>query len=344
MKLHPSRRVPALALAGALAGTLAACEAPQPDPATVTRELTQGAAPATPAQPATGALTTEVVRVAGTLAGSLDNHTVAVLDFADLRGQTTQLGAYVSEQLTTELVRSGRGRVLERKQVLQVLEELNLRKADLSSAEVELAGQQLGADVIVVGSAAAVGRNVEANVRAVRVNGAALLAADRFAAAAPDEILRLASQSVSAAGAGGGGGGSGGTAGAPDGPVTQATVGPVEAVLNECRAAGSVVTCSFTFTSATVDAGIEVGSWQSEARDEGGNAYRLSEFTFGSENGSDWRTVLVAREVTPGRLMLTGVPITMTRLTRISIDTNIQIGERGLNNQAIVFRNIPIAR
>lgn len=340
MKQIVSPRLSALAVACALAGTLAACQDPAPETADVARNLANETQQ--PDKPVATALTTEVVRVAGALAASLDNHTVAVLDLADLRGQSTQLGTYVSEQLTTELVRSGRGRVLERKQVLQVLEELNLRKADLSNSEVELAGQQLGADVLVLGSAAAVGRNVEANIRAVRASGAAVLAADRFSAPAPDEILRLASQSVPAAGAAGGGT-AGGTAG-DEGPVTKATIGPVEAVLHECRAAGSVVTCGFTFTSATVDAGIGIDGYQSEARDDGGNAYRFSEFTFGTENGSDWQTVMVARESTPGRLMITGVPITMTRLTRIAIQANIRIGERGLNDQVMTFRNVPIAR
>jgi TolB-like protein len=336
-------RLPAFALAGLSAIVLGACDASRADAdANSFTRPPQAPAATDAAQPAASTLTGEVSRVAGSLAPSLDGHTVAVLDLPDLRGQVTQLGTYVSEQLTTELVRSGRVRVLERKQVLQVLEELNLRKADLSSSEVTLAGQQLGADVIVLGSAAAVGRNVEASVRAVRVDGAALLAADRLTAAAPDEILRLAGQSVPAFS--GGGAGSPGAPGAADGPVTEATIGPVAAVLTECRAAGSVVTCAFTFTSATVDAGLHVGNYDSEVRDEGGNAYRLSEFTFGSENGSEWRTVLVARESTPGRLMITGVPITMTRLTRIAIGTNIRIGERDLNNQEMVFRNVPIAR
>lgn len=197
-------------------------------------------------------------------------------------------------------------------------------------------------DVIVVGSAAAVGRNVEANIRAVRVNGASLMAADRLSAAAPDEILRLAGQSVPTVG--GGAGGAPGAPGVAEGPVTQATVGPVQAVLNECQAAGSVVTCGFTFTSATVDAALSVESYGSEVRDDGGNEYQLSEFTFGSENGSEWRTVLVAKESTPGRLMVTGVPITMMRLTRISVRTNTRIGERELYNQYMVFRNLPISR
>lgn len=334
--------VPALTLAALLAGTLSACERGTPDPAVVKNGLVPDARPAAEAQPeASAALTGEMTRVASTLAGSLEGHTVAVLDFADLRGQVTQLGTYVSEQITLELVRSGKGNVLERRQVLQVLEELNLRKADLSNSEVELAGQQLGADIIVVGRASAMGRNVEGTARAVRVTGAALLAADRFSAAAPDEVLRLSGQSVPTAGAAAG---APGAPAAAEGPVTEATVGPVQAVLSECQAAGSVVTCAFTFTSATVDATLSIHNYSSEARDEGGNAYQLSEFTFGSENGSEWRTVLVARESTPGRLMITGVPITMTRLTRISVRTGIQIGERSLDNQTMTFRNVPIAR
>jgi curli biogenesis system outer membrane secretion channel CsgG len=334
-------RLPAVALTGLCALVLCACDRARTAAGQGPGMETEPPAPAG-ARPAVNGLTAEVARVAGSLAPSLDGQTVAVLDLADLRGQVTQLGTYVSEQLTTELVRSGQARVLERKQVLQVLEELNLRKADLSTSEVALAGEQLGANVIVVGSAAAVGRNVEGNVRAVRVNGAALLAADRFTAAAPDEILRLAGQSVPTFS--GGGGGTPGAQGTPEGPITQATIGPVQAVLNECGAAGSIVTCTFTFTSATVDAGLHVYNYNSEVRDEGGNAYQPSEFTFGSENGSEWQTVLVARESTPGRLMISGVPITMTRLTRISVRTTIRIGERELSGQEMVFRNVPIAR
>jgi len=332
--------VPTLALAGVLGTALSACG---PDAPGVKDGPAAGAIDSTAAEiraPVANALTGEVSRAAGTLAQSLEGRTVAVFDFPDLRGQVTQLGSYISEQITTELVRSGKGRVLERRQVLQVLEELNLRKADLTSSEVELAAQQLGADIIVVGSASAVGRNVEGTARAVRVDGASLLSAERFSAVAPDEVLRLAGQAVPTAGAGG----TPGAPAAPDGPVTEATVGPVQASLGECRAAGSVVTCGFTFTSATVDATLEIDKWVSEVRDEGGNAYRVSEFTFGSENGSEWRTVLVARESTPGRLMITGVPITMTRLTRISLHTDIGIGERGLNDQLLMFRNVPIQR
>jgi TolB-like protein len=332
-----------LALACLLAAA-AACQDKAADPSVVTKHLlpeTQSAAQ--PPVASNTALTGEVTRVAAALSRKLGNGTVAVLDFADLRGQVTQLGTYVSEQITTELVRAGQGRVLERKQVLQVLDELNLRKADLSNSEVELAGQQLGADIIVIGRASVMGSNVEGSARAVQVSGGSVLAAEQFSAAAAKEILDLAQQSVP-----GVPGPGGGTAGAADstagGPVTESTVGPVQVVLTECRAAGSVVNCAFTFTSATVDASLSVSSYSSEARDDGGNAYELNEFTFGSENSSNWRTVLVARESTPGRLMITGVPITMTRLTRISLRTDIAIGNRNLNNQWMVFRNIPIQR
>lgn len=333
-------RGPVLVLAACLAATLSACGAEAADAAKGgTASLRPEAAAA-----AEAGLSGAVAQMARGLAGSLGGHTVAVFDFPDLKGQVTELGSLVSEQLTTELVRSGNGRVLERRQVLQVLEELNLRKAELSPSEQELAAEQLGADAIVVGSVSVVGQTIEVNARAVDVRGGNLLTADRFAFKAESDLLQLAGRRTAMLDPAGAAG-SAQPSTEPGAPVTEATLGPVSATIGECRAASSEVTCTLTVTSATVDAKFGVQQWDSrnEARDEGGNAYPYTAFTFGSENASEWSTLLVAREAAPARFTVTGVPITMNRFTRVAVWTRTEIGQRQLDGE-LVFRNVPIVR
>ncbi|HZG41914.1 MAG TPA: FlgO family outer membrane protein, partial [Longimicrobium sp.] len=199
MKSSFGRRTAALTLAFCFIPALQACGG-EPDAAKAANQLVPGSAPV--AAEGQAELASQVSTLGKGIAARISGRSVAVLDFPDLKGNVTELGTFVSEQLTTELVKAaaGGGQVLERKQVLSVLEELNLRKANLTESEVALAAQQLGAQVIVVGSASIVGRSLEVNVRAVDVGGGAVLAADRFSVAADADLQRLAGrQSVASA-------------------------------------------------------------------------------------------------------------------------------------------------
>jgi TolB-like protein len=139
-----------------------------------------------------------IVRVASTIAPRVEGRTIAVFEFPDLENRITNLSRLVSEQLTTELVQQtiGRARVLERRQVLQVLTELNLLRTDLTAEQVSQVGRQLGADAIVLGSATTLGTRVLVNARVVAVTGGEVLAAERLSVEAPQELLALASAGI----------------------------------------------------------------------------------------------------------------------------------------------------
>jgi TolB-like protein len=141
-----------------------------------------------------------IARIAESLAQPLVGRTVAVFEFPDLESRVNNLSRLVSEQLTTELVQRlmGRGRVLERRQVIQVLTELNLLRTDLTSAEVARVGRQLGADAIVLGSATTIGDQIVVNVRAVAVTGGEVLAANRMSVQGSQHLLALASAGLGA--------------------------------------------------------------------------------------------------------------------------------------------------
>jgi TolB-like protein len=133
-------------------------------------------------------------RIAATFAPALSGKTVAVFEFPDLQGRVSDLSRMISEQLTTELVRrlSTEGTVVERRQVRQVLAELNLQKTDLTAAEVAAVGRQLGADAIILGTQTVLGSQLVVNARAVTVTGGRVVAAERMSVQPSQELLELA--------------------------------------------------------------------------------------------------------------------------------------------------------
>lgn len=141
-----------------------------------------------------------IARIASTLSPRVQGRIVAVFEFPDLENRITNLSRLVSEQLTTELVQQtiGTAKVLERRQVIQVLTELNLLRTDLTAEQVTQVGRQLGANAIVLGSATALGTRVLINARVVAVAGGEVLAADRLGVEVAPELLALAATGINA--------------------------------------------------------------------------------------------------------------------------------------------------
>jgi TolB-like protein len=135
-----------------------------------------------------------IARVARNLAQASSARVVAVLDFPDYGGRTTQLSVAVAENLITELAKSSRGtlRIVERRQVSQVLKELAFARTDLTVDEAATLGERLGADGVVLGTAAVVDGRVLLNARVVGVANRTILSAERMAATAEPHLLSLA--------------------------------------------------------------------------------------------------------------------------------------------------------
>jgi TolB-like protein len=210
-------------------------------------------------------LESEVERLAGVIAKAVGRRTVAVLDIPNLRSQSTELGSYISEQLTTDIVRQlpVGGRVVERSQIQQVLKELKLASAVISPEEQDKLGKALGADAIVLGTYSLVGSRVTVNARLVAVGGREMLAADRLAADVSRDLVSL-DERVIVAGAGrpepsrpASGGAPAAAASPAAGPATE----PARAVeesgirvtLDGCRRTGTVLECVMRHATTTTD-------------------------------------------------------------------------------------------
>jgi TolB-like protein len=337
-------------------------------------------APTRPSQPAARLSTDHqdsfeagVARIASRLAAELPARTIAVFEFPDLEGQVTNLGRLVSEQLTTELVqRSAGGKVVERRQVLQILTELNLLKTDLTGAEVEAVGRQLGADAIALGTISIVGDRILVNARLVGVSGGQVLAAERMSIRAPRELLALANagrtaptltpkppekstssvptsppaqQSIQE------------PPQATSAPAATQTFGEVTITTPGCDRRGETVTCRLTLTNSGQEAEFTMtnSAWgplhsrelmrDSNLYDDAGSEFTASRFKIGNKEsvqGNLLRAMLVSGVPTAGSITFSGVPAGSTKASLLEIVAGVSREGEQAHWTLLRFRNLPI--
>lgn len=97
--------------------------------------------------------------------------TVAVTDFPDLRGMTSDLGRFIGERLTTRLSQFPRFRVIERRRLAQVLAELKFAMSDLvDPTKAKKLGRMLGVEGLVVGTVSDLGSTVDIDARIIEID------------------------------------------------------------------------------------------------------------------------------------------------------------------------------
>ncbi|MEA2096224.1 MAG: FlgO family outer membrane protein [Candidatus Cloacimonadota bacterium] len=93
---------------------------------------------------------------------------IAVIEFADLEGNVTQLGRFIAEELITRIFTTGKFEVVERNLLQKVLEEQKLGMTGYIDQETAISlGQILGVDAIITGSITNLGNNVKINARLI---------------------------------------------------------------------------------------------------------------------------------------------------------------------------------
>ena len=117
---------------------------------------------------------------------------VAFLDFVDLDGKTTRFGRFVVEELRTRFYSTKRFTVVERRSLDAVLEEQKLQLSGLISENSAVnIGKLVGANALVTGNIADLGREVRIIVRLVSVDSATVFAVARAIVPKDDMVAEL---------------------------------------------------------------------------------------------------------------------------------------------------------
>lgn len=153
-----------------------------------------------------GAFEQELHRVAEEIAAAIDNSgakTVATVDFTDLQGNVTELGRFVAEEISTELVLAKTAfAVIDRTHLKSILAEQNLTISGLlDPRNAKKLGQIAGVDALILGSINPIGETVRLNLKVIDTGTAKILSAARGAVPMTQTIKNMIEQEVQQAAA-----------------------------------------------------------------------------------------------------------------------------------------------
>lgn len=256
---------------------------------------------------------------------------VAVVDFTGLRGEPTELGRYLAEELSTALVQAVQGleehperprtRVIDRVHLGRILDELELSATGLlDPAETREVGRVAGVDALVTGSLTSFTDDVHVAVKVLRVGSAELAATDAAHLPRTPTIEGLEARPL--------------TVRLPcsgeapleielDGPPLQTlAVGDLEIALGGCVRLGADVHCLFAVTDRDGDGNFHVYGG-SRAVLPKGVSVPVRRIRLGGEVASGALSKVGAPVVedvaTPGSLTFEGVPPEVESIQRLEI-------------------------
>jgi TolB-like protein len=271
-----------------------------------------------------------------------NRHTITVADFTDLQGNVTELGRFISEELSSQLVLDAKSfTVVERIQLAAILKEHQISISGLvDPATIKKLGQFAGVDAIVTGTLVPFSDSVRLTAKVLDVSTAKMMAvstADMPRTKAIDDLL---SRGITRPATDDQGGPSPPVA-PPGSQLRSVLQDEFLITLRSCAKRGDRIACSGTVTNKAAKArvfGIGRGGDWTEAVDNLGNTYASDQTHVGQPDG--WERLNVIPEL-PVNFFFS-FPRLDPAATQISV-VFAYYGD-GINRSKILFRNIPLTQ
>jgi TolB-like protein len=250
--------------------------------------LTMASLPSIPAL----AQQNDLKQIASSLARDINagnRHTITVADFTDLQGNVTELGRFISEELSTQLVIDAKSfGVVERIQLAAILKEHQISVSGLvDPATIRKLGQFAGVDAIVTGTLVPFSDSVRLTAKVLDVSTAKVIAVSTADLPRTKAIDDLLSRGIS----------SGVSTGQSGGRSPNPAARPAAAVsleqneylftVKSCVRRGDKAFCSGSVTNKADKLRALViysGDWTT-AVDNNGNSYNSDQIGIGQANG-----------------------------------------------------------
>jgi TolB-like protein len=261
--------------------------------------------------------------------------TIAVVEFADLRGNVTDFGRFIAEELITRLYETKKFKVIERQLLNRVVAEQKLSLTgvvDPSSAQK--LGKLLGVDAIASGTITDLGASLRINARMIDTSTAEIFAVASTEIAKDSAVMKLLGRDESPAN-------SGNTNSPSDNP--RRTLQKIDAnfftfELQRCLMSGTTVMCELMITNKGDDRQIAFGN-RSRLFDDQGNEYHAERVRLASKEGYEADAILVSGITTNLRLTFESVSPQTRQITLLDIYVAMYGGGRNFNVQ---FRSISL--
>ena len=118
--------------------------------------------------------------------------TIAVVEFADLRGNVTDFGRFIAEELITRLHETKKFTVIERQLLNKVITEQKLSLTGMiDQTSAQKLGKVLGVDAIAAGTVTDLGKSVRVNARLIDTSTAVIFAVASTEIAKDESVITL---------------------------------------------------------------------------------------------------------------------------------------------------------
>jgi TolB-like protein len=139
----------------------------------------------------------EIKDLSEKMAGQIDKSgkkSVAVVDFTDLQGNVTELGRFIAEELSVELMNNVKKiEIIDRNHLKSIMTEHNFSMSGLVDPKtIKKVGQIVGVDAIITGSVTPFGDNIRVTCKVIATDTARVISAGKIEIAktkAIDELL-----------------------------------------------------------------------------------------------------------------------------------------------------------
>lgn len=261
--------------------------------------------------------------------------TIAVVEFVDLKGNITDFGRLLSEELITRLFQTKKFTVIERQMLNKVIGEQKLTLTgtfDPSSAKQ--LGRLLSVEAICSGSIADLGQSLKVNARLISTETGAVFAAASTEIAKDESVTNLMAGDTSSA--------------TPSKPADSSGAGNRSASqktqaqfftfeLKQCRMSGNSVVCDLLITNNDRDRELQLKT--GTLFDEVGNSHNSNSIQLANEMYSG-QQLLISGVPTSARVKFDGVSPQASKITLLRISLWVQSGTFFV----VEFRNVSLVK
>jgi TolB-like protein len=263
-----------------------------------------------------------------------------VADFTDLQGNVSELGRFISEELSTQLVIDAKSfNVVERIQLAAILKEHQISISGLvDPATIRKLGQFAGVDAIVTGTLVPFSDSVRLTAKVLDVSTAKVMAVSTAELPRTKAIDDLLSHGI-ATGGGQNGTAPSGNASRPSNPAKIFSVEQNELLIliKTCSSRGDRIVCSGSVTNKANKARpfqISNGYGSTSAVDNNGNSYAVNQVGIGQGMATELMPDLSTN-------FYLSFPATDTTATGLSVILVYTVDNS--NWTKALFRNVPLS-
>lgn len=257
---------------------------------------------------------------------------IAVVDFTDLQGNITELGRFIAEELSVDLINTAKGfEVIDRNHLNRILAEHKLSVSGIVDQKtVQKLGQIAGVDALITGSITPLERSIRVVCKVIATDTARVISAAKGDIEKTKAIEELFGKGIET--------GIQGKTTTPSSskPQQKAEQNNFLFELQGCKASGSAVTCDFLITNkAEKDREL----WLliiSRIIDDFGNEYYPRKMQLGRESASSAiYNTLISSIPTKATFDFEGVSLKASKFSLFEIDCS---------DFKVQLRNIPLSK